>query len=208
MAKGSPRDYVEGGSEEVDELYWEGGHWEDEDWDSGGDSGGGGGDGGDGGVEDGGEYGAGATRGASPAEHWRDELKTTGQRIQYVNNVLGLQRGDAGYSNALRYLGLIAEGKREPTSERWTNVRNAAEINYELRHRDIPPPPSRGPSRGPGNFKRGDFLGGSMSWRMLGENGRREVSGAVTLEGESLRLANDGQLKEAFLQGYFDGQMS
>jgi hypothetical protein len=198
VAKGSPRDYVDGGSEEVDELYWEGGYWEEGDWDN---------EGGD--VDPNESEGTYLpSTGGSPVEHWRDELKTTTQRIQYVNNVIGLQRGDAGYSNALRYLGLIAEGKREPTSERWMNVRNAAEINYELRHRGIPSPSSRGPSRGPGNFKRGDFLGGSMSWRMLGENGRREVSGAVTLEGESLRLANDGQLKEAFLQGYFDGQMS
>lgn len=218
MAKGSPRDYVEAGSEDVSELSWDGGAWGDgESWEPE-----------EGGIEDveagsedyealpTGAEGEGespevpaAPVGGSPAAHWREELQTTAQRIQYVNNVLGLSRGDDGYSNALRYLGLIASGQREPESERWLNVRRAAEVNYELKHRDIPPPaPTPGGPKGPGSFKRGDYLTGAMSWQMTGEDGRREVAGTITLEGESLRLANDGQLAQAFIQGYFDGDMS
>lgn len=201
MAKGGPRDYVISGSEDVDYLEWEGGDWEDESW--------GPLEGGTGDVAAGSEGYDGLTVAPSPADHWREEIATTAQRVQYVNNVLGLSRGDAGYSSALRYLGLIASGQRQPTSERWLAVQRVAEVNYELKHRDSPPPePPRGGSRGPGNFRRGDYLSGSVSWEMAGEYGRRQVSGTLTLEGESLRLANDGQLVQAFIQGYFDGGVS
>ncbi len=211
-------DYIESETIDVAEMAWEGGAYDGENWgqpdtepgddegeraipgDTGETSGAdGGGEGGTPGGADGGDDTVRPT-------DWRDEIRTTEQRREYLANVLNVRPGDDTYKNDLRYLGLIASGKRPGSGEKWSKVRITAEINQEKALAEKPPErPEPGRKTGPGNFKRGDYLTATVTWHMDGERDNRTISGTYTLDTErQVDAANGGRLGWAFISAYLN----
>lgn len=219
-SSGGADDYVDDDTIDVEEMEWEGGTYDGEEWeetevedyeDSGGGDGGlggglgdgGGGGGGDGGGIGGGNVGAGGV----VAGDWRDEIRTPAAKREYINNVLGIAGGreNPKYLAAYNRLSAYVAGRTKTPTGQYANVKVVAEINRERRIADAPPPREPGRRTGPGNFKRGDYLTGTVAWQMQGERDNRSIEGTYTLDTQrQVDAANSGRIGWAFISAYLN----